>query len=237
MRLTPDYLLPDGAPRYGIRAHSDVSVDPARSADPATALREAAQLGSNHLSAAIASRFRQPWADRRDPLVIELRSAQPAAFAEAKALVKDQLGSAKKWRAQADKRFDAYREPVKARRRAAGVVRNATIQRAVLMLALIALPLYLAVTEAPLTTLALVGIAAVGAALLLGRAVSAHERIPDYPPLRLAWLEEIRQDVIDAALLAVLDREGHAVDARARAVCLRGWKHVRNVAEAVDRIS
>jgi hypothetical protein len=57
-----------------------------------------------------------------------------------------------------------------------------------------------------------------------------------HPPVRAGWVKELRQDVVDATLLAVLQNKRVAVDRQTAAAAARGWKHLSFVAGQLDRM-
>jgi hypothetical protein len=105
------------------------------------------------------------------------------------------------------------------------------------MIGLLILPsLLLVVRDAPLPALVLTGAASVIAVLVTGQAINFQARIPVQPVIGNRWLQEIGQDITDAALLAVLRAGGIEVDAKTAEAGAGGWNDVRFVAAALDRL-
>jgi hypothetical protein len=190
----------------------------------------------HHLAAAMEHRITRAWADRPDPLLVQLRSGHPEDLAAAEAIVKAELGSRRSWLLKAQSAHNRYLAPVTARRRAAGRMPKAMVLRLSLIALLILPALLLVVFDAPLAALVLTGAASVIAALVAGQAINAWLRIPVQPAIRRPWLKEIRTDITDAVLLATLQRRGVTVDPRTAQAAGRGWRHIRFVAAALDRI-
>jgi hypothetical protein len=222
-------------PRYGIRTGS-ASAPAAPAGRPELVAREAAGLGLHHLAAAMEHRITRAWADRPDPLLMQLRSDHPEDLAAAEVIVKAELGGRRSWLLKAQSAHNRYLAPVTARRRAAGLLPKALVLRLSLIALLILPSLLMVVFEAPLAALVLTGAASVIAALVAGQAIHAWLRIPVQPAIRPRWLKEIRTDIVDATLLAILQGRGVDVDPQTALAAGRGWQHIRFVAAALDRI-
>ena len=238
MSLTQKYLLPDGSPLYGIRAELLAPTQTVMiPADPARIPRSAVKLGSRVLAAAIDHRLHQPWSDHRDPQIEALRAAHPQELAQAEALVKSELGDARTWRDKAGRIFDTHRAAVKARRRKTLLTGKLAVLRGLLILALAVVPIALVAAGAPLQALVAVGLAAVALAVACGQLITTHERIPEYPKIRVRWLADLRHDVVDATFVAVLMQAGIAVESHAAAAASRGWESLRFVGSKMEEIS
>jgi hypothetical protein len=233
------YQLKDGSPRYGVRtAHQDSEqLQPAiQRGNPEAIAREAGQLGLHHLAAAADHRLTRKWADGDDELLVRLREAHPAELQEAEQIVNAKLGNPKRWLLKARSNYTRGLAPVIARRQEAGMLSRAMFLRLFLIVLLI-VPSVLAVSfSVPLLYLVFIGIASILLALYLGGVVTEWLRLPVQPGIRSGWLKELRQDIVDATLLAVLEKKRALVDSQTSAAARRGWKHIRFVAAQVDRI-
>lgn len=73
-------------------------------------------------------------------------------------------------------------------------------------------------------------------AIVGGEAITARLRVPVAPRIRRLWLKELRGDITDATLLAVLAQKGIEVDPRTAEAAGRGWESIRYAAETIDRL-
>ena len=72
--------------------------------------------------------------------------------------------------------------------------------------------------------------------LVLGVAdyfLTVRARVPVMPAIRGAWLNELREDIVNATLVAILQNKGVALEARAAAAGRRGWESIQIAAKAV----
>ncbi|WP_247046270.1 hypothetical protein [Arthrobacter rhizosphaerae] len=236
--MNNEYELVDGTPRYGSRSgdHKPVAVVAAlgRAEEYAEA---ASRLGLDHIAAAIDRRLTAPWADREDPLVAGLRKTHPDELAAAHALVKLHLGSQRQWRLKAQAIRDKHLDATMRRRRSAGVGREILFMRLGLMLALITPPAYVVATsQEDILKLLLTGAACIAAAFIGGHFITVRSRIPVMPNIKGAWLNELREDIVNATLVAVLRNKAAVVDGRTVAAAERGWKSIRSAAAAVESL-
>ena len=234
------YQLKDGSPRYGIRTdHHDQALQQdalPRGGSPETIAREASQLGLHHLAAGAEHRLNQSWADEDDALLVSLRNENPLELAVAEKIVNEKLGSTKQWLHKARTIYSRRLAPVAARRQTAGMLAKALFLRLFLIVLLIG-PAVLAVSfNVPLLVLVFIGVASILAAMYLGGVVTEWLRLPVHPPVRAGWVKELRQDVVDATLLAVLQNKRAAVDRQTATAAARGWKHLSFVAGELDRM-
>lgn len=240
--MNSEYLLADGSPRYGSRTTDSSAGEPAvPQANPGIRVEEAAEgaarLGLDDLAAAMDRRLASSWADAPDPLVDGLRKDHPEELIAARDLVKLHLGSHWQWLLKAQAVRDKRLEPVLRRRRASGSAREILALRLALMAALIALPAYLVATDREnLLKLVLVGVGCIVAALVCGHFITVHARVPVMPNLRSAWLAELRNDVVDATLVAILQNKGVELEPRVITAGQRGWKSIRTASRAVEAL-
>lgn len=237
--MSTEYQLIDGSPRYGSRSETQATAQ-----DPGVArvrveeaAEGAARLGLDQMAAAINRRLTSSWADRENPAVEALRKEHPEELAAARALVKLHLGSQRQWRLKAEKVRDKHLSGTTRRRRAAGSAREILLLRLVLLISLIALPVYIVATDREdLLKLTLVGVACVAVALAGGHFITVHARVPVMPNIRSAWLYELREDIVDATLAAVLQNKGVELEARTAEAARRGWKSIQVAAKAVEAL-
>jgi hypothetical protein len=237
--MSNEYQLVDGTPRYGARHDADTS----QATAPAPAQRAeetadaAARLGLDHLAAAIDRRLTSSWADQKDPLVEALRTEHPEALAAARALVKLHLGSQRQWRLKAQTIRNTYLAATAQRRRASGYAKEILFLRLGLMLALIAPPAFVVATSRDdIVKLVLTGAVCIAAAFIGGHFITVRSRLPVMPNIRGAWLNELRDDVVNATLVAILQNNGVALDRRTVTAGRRGWDSITTAAKAVDAL-
>ncbi|MGO4385390.1 hypothetical protein [Specibacter sp. RAF43] len=233
-----DYHLADGSPRYGSRIPGNGAEEPANRVTPGTQTDEVpetgARLGLDDMAAAIDRRLASSWADAPDPLVEGLRNDYPEELAAARALVKHHLGSQRQWRQKAQAVRDKRLAGTIARRRASGSARRTMALRLLLMIALVALPVYVVATDREdLLKLVLTGVACIVAALVGGHVITVQARVPVMPNIRGAWQAELREDVINATLVAILQNKGVQLSPAASAAGLRGWRSIQAASLAV----
>jgi hypothetical protein len=236
--MNNEYNLTDGSPRYGARS-DDHSSPPV----PGDTLRveetpeAAARLGLDHLAAAIDRRLTSLWADRENPLVVQLRKAYPEELAAARALVTMHLGSQRQWRIKAQAVRDKHLAETMRRRRASGSALEIMLLRLGLIIALIAPPVYVVATSRDdILKLVLTGAVCMAAAYLGGHFITIRSRIPVTPNIRGAWLRELREDVVNATLVAVLQNKGVAIEPATAAAGRRGWDSIASAAKAVEAL-
>jgi len=233
------YQFLDGTPRYGSRSGAQTSREAAQ--DPAVraeeAVESAARLGLDHLSAAIDRRLTSPWADQEEPLVAGLRRAYPREVAAARVLVKLHLGSQRQWRLKAQAVRDKHLAATLLRRRASGSSLQILFLRIGLMIALIAPPAFVVATgRDDIVKLVLTGAVCVSAAFMGGHFITVRSRVPVMPHIRGPWLAELREDIVNATLVAILQNKGVALESKTVDASLRGWKSIQTAAEAVDTL-
>jgi hypothetical protein len=113
-------------------------------------------------------------------------------------------------------------------RRASGSGREVFAMQAFLMASLIALPTYILATSGEdLLMLVFVGVGCVAVAMMGWHYNGVHARVPVMPNIRAAWLAEIRNDVVDATLVAILQNNGAGLDALTAAAGLHGWTSIQ----------
>lgn len=237
--MSNEYELVDGSPRYGSR--SEVLI-PSQTAAPSTVRVEetaeaAALMGLDHLAAAIDRRLTSSWADRENPLITGLRKDHPAELAAARTLVKRHLGSQRQWRLKAQAVRDKQLAATLRRRRTSGSATEVLFLRLSLMIALFAPPVYIVATSRDdILTLVLTGIVCIGAAFIAGHVITVRSRVPVSPNIRGAWLNELREDVVNATLVAILQNKGVPLEATTAAAGMRGWQSFSTAAQAVDSL-
>ena len=237
--MSNEYELVDGSPRYGSR--SEVHF-PSETARPSTVrvvetAEAAARMGLDHIAAAIDRRLTSSWADREHPLITGLRKDHPDELAAARALVKLHLGSQRQWRLKAQAVRDKQLAATLRRRRTSGSATEVLFLRLSLMTALLAPPVYIVATSRDdILTLVLTGIACIGAAFIAGHVITVRSRVPVAPNIRGAWLNELREDVVNATLVTILQNKGAPLEATRAAAGMRGWQSFSTAAKAVDTL-
>lgn len=232
--MSNEYQLVDGSPRYGTR-HEETpqQTGPAQLRVEETA-EAAARLGLDDMAAAIDRRLDSAWADAEDPAVAALRKEHPEELAAARALVKLHLGSQRQWRLKAQAVRDKQLAGTVARRKASGSAREILALRLGLMAALIAPPAYIVATsQTDYLKLLITGIMCFAAALVGGHFLAIRARVPAMPNIRGAWLGELREDIVNATLVAILQNKGVVLDRRTVAAGRRGWESIQVAAKAV----
>lgn len=232
-----EYHLADGSPRYGHRTETAADQPAAvTSVRVEEAAEGAARLGLDEMAAAIDKRLTSAWADRPDKSVADLREQNPEELAAARALVKVHLGSQRQWRMKAQTVRDKQLAGVTARRKATGNAREVLALRLGLIIALIAPPAYVVATSQNVLKLLIVGAICFVAALVGGHFLTIRARVPVMPDIRGPWLAELREDVVNATLVAILENKGVVLDPATAAAGRRGWVSIREAAAAVALI-
>ncbi|MBG0738982.1 hypothetical protein IV500_06035 [Paeniglutamicibacter antarcticus] len=186
------------------------------------------------MAAAIDRRLVSSWADNPNELVEGLRDAYPEELVAARTLVKAHLGSQRQWRLKAQSVRDRQLAGLMDRRRTSGSTRGILALRFVLMAALIALPVSIAATDREnLLKLVLAGVACFILAVVGGHIITVQARVPVMPAIRGAWLSELREDVVNATLVAILRSKGILMEARTIAAAERGIESIRSASQAV----
>ena len=234
--MSNEYHLADGSPRYGHRTEAP----PTEQAAPAGAVRVeetaegAALLGLDDMAAAIDRRLASSWADSQDPVVAALRKENPEELAAARALVKLHLGTQRQWRLKAQAVRDKQLAGLVGRRKASGSAREILVLRLGLLVALVAPPAYIVATDHDnVVKLIVVGAICFAAALTGGHFLTILARVPVMPNIRGPWLNELREDIVNATLLAILQNKGVELDLRTTAACRRGWTSIQAASKTV----
>lgn len=235
--MSNEYHLADGSPRYGRRTEACSTGQAAPPARVEEAAEAAARLGLDDLAAAIDRRLVASWADRSDPLVTRMRQDHPEELAAARDLVSLHLGSQRQWRLKAQAVRDGHLAALMARRRAAGSARETLFLRLGLMGALITPPAYIVASgQDDLVKLVLTGAACVAGAFTGSHFLTVRARVPLMPDIRSSWLAELREDVIDATLVAILANKGVDLGPGTAAAGRRGWNSIQAAARAVSAL-
>lgn len=69
-----------------------------------------------------------------------------------------------------------------------------------------------------------------------GHFITVRSRVPVMPNIRGAWLNELRDDVVNATLVAILQNNGVALDRRTVTAGRPGWDSITTAAKAVDAL-
>lgn len=194
----------------------------------------AARLGLDEMAAAIDRRLGSAWADTPDLVLSALRQDNPVELAAARELVNLQLGSQRQWRLKAQAVRDQRLARLVARRKASGSARNILALRLGLLIALIAPPAYIVASgQENYLQLLVVGAMCTVAALAGGYFLTTRARVPVMPTIRGPWLNELREDVVNATLVAILQNKGTALDTGTVAAGRRGWESIQAASKAV----
>lgn len=233
--MNNEYRLADGSPRYGHRSEPPTNQPAATAAVRVEEAAEgAARLGLDEMAAAIDKRLASSWADTPDASVTALRDEHPEELAAARALVKLHLGTQHQWRMKAQAIRDKQLAGVLARRKASGRAREVLFLRVGLMAALIAPSAYVVATnQTDILKLLIVGIVCTIAALVGGHFLTIRARVPVVPNPRGPWLAELREDVVNATLVAILQNKDVGLSPATAAAGRRGWASIQEAAAAV----
>ena len=69
-----------------------------------------------------------------------------------------------------------------------------------------------------------------------GHFLTVRARIPVMPTIRGPWLNELREDVVSATLVAILLNKGASLSPAAVAAGTRGWVSIQAAAKAVGTL-
>lgn len=234
--MNHEYQLADGSPRYGHRTGPAAEEQTVSALTvPIEVVYGAAKLSLDSLQAAIDRRLRSVWADEPDSALEALRYDNPEELAAARALVRLHLGSQRQWRIKAQAVRDNELAGTMARRKASGRAQEVLALRLGLMAALIGPPAFVVATSPEdILKLLIIGIVCFAAALIGGHFLMCRSRVPAMPNIRGRWLNELRQDVVNATLVAILQNKGTFVDPQTAAAGRRGWESIQAAAKAVE---
>ncbi|MEV7134623.1 hypothetical protein AB0N24_17205 [Arthrobacter sp. NPDC093128] len=189
------------------------------------------------MAAAIDRRLASFWADSPDQIVAALRKENPEELAAARALVKVHLGTQRQWRLKAQDVRDKQLAGLVGRRKASGSAREILVLRLGLLVALITPPAYVVATDHDnIVKLIVVGAVCFAAALTGGHFLTIRARVPVMPNIRGPWLNELREDIVNATLLAILQNKGVELDLRTTAACRRGWTSIQAASKTVTTL-
>lgn len=71
------------------------------------------------------------------------------------------------------------------------------------------------------------------AAMVGGHFLTIRARVPVMPNIRGPWLAELREDVVNATLVAILQNKGAPLSRATAAAGRRGWTSIQDAAAAV----
>jgi hypothetical protein len=189
------------------------------------------------MAAAIDRRLASAWADAPDPAVTALRKEHPEELAAARALVKLHLGTQRQWRLKAQAVRDKQLAATVRRRRVSGSAREILVLRLGLMAALITPPAYIVATaQDDIVKLIVTGALCFAVALTGGHFLTVRARVPVMPNIRGPWLNELREDIVNATLVAILQNQGTDLDRSTAAAGRRGWNSIQSAAKAVTAL-
>lgn len=229
------YHFADGSPRYGHRADATSAFPAAPQVRIEETAAAAARLGLDDLAAAIDRRLTSSWADKADPLVVALRKDHPEELAAARNLVRLHLGTQRQWRLKAQLVRDRRLAGTLLRRREAGSALEILFLRLGLMAALIAPPSYILAShqEEDLVKFILTGAGCIAAAFTGGHFLTIRARVPVMPDIRGPWLAELREDIVNATLVAILQNKGVNLPPGAAEAGRRGWTSIQVATQAM----
>lgn len=225
-----EYLMPDGAPRFGIRTEA-ASVEPVpatkQQPEPGHAADQAALLTAPQLRSAVDYRFVLDDHADDEQFIAALRDKYPEELAAAQAVVADRLGSPREW-------FKA------SRRRFSGTIVGMGVEPVRQLRTLLA---YLALTAVPLVVLAAavllkledwatwtVVIIAVLGLKPAQRKIYRKVRGAISTAIGPEDLQMIWDDVVNATLIEVLAAKDVTTDAMSVHAARRRFNHIRYVA-------
>lgn len=236
--MSNDYHLSDGSPRYGNREEASGELSLSGAAIRVEEAAEgAARLSLDDMTAAIDRRLESAWSEVPDPSVTALRKEYPEELAAARALVNVHLGTQRQWRLKAQGIRDKRLAATTGRRRASGLAQKILLLRIGLIIALIAPPAYVVSTnQNDLVKLVVTGAFCLVAAFVGGHYLTVMARVPVMPTIRGPWLTEIRDDIVNATLVAILLNKGIFVEGATVVAARRGWQSVQVAAKAAAGI-
>lgn len=244
-RISPEYMLADGSPRYGIRAAGDdpnssstpepAAPEPQRGGDAAAdaILREALTFDANQLATAQNYRFQQLWADQDDELIVAFRTEHPKLEEIAVRTTNEALEGSFKWFLRSVKPLAEVRGAVRKRRSTA--LRGSVNLVKLLIRTSRLLIVWLMITN-PAPEAVAGGLVLLFLLRLFGKTNQARMKFPMGARLRWSGFRDHRRDITDAVLLALVLGNGHSVDYATAEAAGRGWKHLTFVAGKVDEI-
>lgn len=80
------------------------------------------------------------------------------------------------------------------------------------------------------------GIICFVAAMIGGHFLTIQARVPVMPNIRGPWLAELREDIVNATLVAILQNKGIVLGRRTVAAGRRGWESILAASKAVAAI-
>jgi len=102
------------------------------------------------------------------------------------------------------------------------------------MVALIAPPAYVGATDQNgYLKLLITGIICVMAAMIGGHFLTIRARVPVPPNIRGPWLGELREDIVNVTLVAILQNKGVVLDRCTVAAGRRGWESIEVAVRAI----
>jgi hypothetical protein len=246
-RISPEYLLADGSPRYGIRigdgpygapapepTPETAAPEPARGGEAADAiLQKALAFDTDQLAAAQNHRFEQTWAEQDDELVLAFR-AEHADLAElAVRTTSEALKSNVKWFVRSA--MPAAKVHGNVRRSRSLALRGSVNLVKFLFRTSRLLIVWLMVTG-PTPEAIAGGLVLFFLLRMFARMNQARLKLPLSARLRWAGFRDLRRDITDAVLLALVVGDGRTVAPDAAAAVGWGWKHLVFVTGKVEEI-
>lgn len=241
IRNNPEYMLPDGSPRFGIRTIGldTIAKAPARPAQitvaqtaDAASMLDAAELKLAAQHRYVLDRFKQ------DAEVIStLRETHPEELKLAEAAVAARLGSPKVWIRGA---VGAYSSAVTDRAERDGSLFAYLVNLLMslgLSLAVLVIVIGMMVLKVPPLPFLGVGLVLWLTVIPAKRKIErklASSNLPtdvDRTEAQIFW-----DDVVNATFLAVLQNRDIAVDLATAAALTRGWNHTRYVASVAQEL-
>lgn len=234
IRNSPEYLLEDGSPRYGVRttgletAPAETAVKPevrVGQTSEAAALLDGAELKLIADHSYVLDRITGD-----APLIRALREEHPDSLKEAETIVASRLVSPKAWVAGAR---DAHREAVHEEAAMNGSLAAKTpamLGYLAMQLGFLVVIIGMAINDVPILYLlaVYVGLRLASRSAQRKLARKAMRGLPARVGPEDA--QELWDSVVNTTLLAVLAVKGVTVDAATDRAARRGWNHMRYVA-------
>lgn len=238
IRNSPEYLLEDGSPRYGIRTAEYQEAPAAAAVRPDARVEQVAEaaalLDGAELRLAADHRHVLDRITGDAPLIQALREEYPEYLREAEAIVAERLGPPKAWAKDARTAFQKAVGEEAAMNGTLAARTPAMLGYLALQLGILTLIVGMAVNEVPLAYFLAIFVGLHFALRPTQRKLT--RTVMRGLPTRVGPEDarELWDAVVNATLLAVLAGKGITVDPATDRAARRGWNHLRYVASVAQ---